>query len=73
MTALGQQATFEKDGHPQLRQALLLWFKAFYEAVGLRKLNGVAINGDLTSRRASFSSEQRISTRLIMWPSGPIT
>jgi hypothetical protein len=24
----------------------LLWFKAFYEAVGLPKLNGVAINGD---------------------------
>ena len=26
--------------------ALLLWFKTFYEAVGLPKLNGVAINGD---------------------------
>ena len=26
--------------------ALMLWFKTFYEAVGLPKLNGVAINGD---------------------------
>jgi hypothetical protein len=24
----------------------MLWFKTFYEAVGLPKLNGVAINGD---------------------------
>ena len=24
----------------------MLWFKAFYEAVGLPKLNGVAINGN---------------------------
>jgi hypothetical protein len=29
----------------QLRRPLLLWFKTFYEAVGLPKLNGVAING----------------------------
>ena len=26
--------------------SLLLWLKPFYEAVGLPKLNGVAINGD---------------------------
>jgi hypothetical protein len=30
-----------------------------HEAVGLPKLNGVAINGDFASRRASFSSEPR--------------
>jgi hypothetical protein len=28
----------------------MLWFKTFYEAVGLPKLNGVAINGDLAVR-----------------------
>jgi hypothetical protein len=48
----------------------MLWFKTFYEAVGLPKLNGVAINGDFASLCASFSSRQRISTRLIMWSSG---
>jgi hypothetical protein len=51
----------------------MLWFETFYEAVGLPKLNGVAVNGYFASLRASFSSGERMSTRLIMWPSDPIT
>jgi hypothetical protein len=34
------------DKGRQLRRPLMLWFETFYEAVGLPKLNGVAINGD---------------------------
>lgn len=35
-----------RDRYPPIEAPLTLWFKTFYEAVGLPKLNGVAINGD---------------------------
>jgi hypothetical protein len=44
----------------------MVGFEAFYEAIRLPKLNSVAIDGDFASRHASFSSEHRISTRLVM-------
>jgi hypothetical protein len=50
----------------------MLWFKTYYEAVGLPKLNGVANQRRFFARlRASFSSGQRISIRLKIRPSSP--
>ena len=37
--------------------ALMLWFKTFNEAVGLPKLNGVAINGDFLRASALLSCQ----------------
>ena len=66
----GIRVGFEKGR--QMRRALMHWFKTFYEAVGLPKLNGVAINGDFCEpsrlvliRAADINSIDNLAVRPI--------
>jgi hypothetical protein len=51
----------------------MLWLETLYEAVGLPKFDRVTSTRRFAIRRASSSSEQGNSTRLLMLPSGPKT